>query len=207
MTRNQRPPLEEEYEFEVDNAGLVSPIRRRRRGLLVNERISRPINLGDASLHALREKALQILRDAGLPTSPCDNLATRLRMRIEPLSQEHAAAVLVDAIDDVLSNSTVTTFAAIKLAGAYHQFMLVHYEINEDAVAGQKSAADLAEGPRRKKADTNRKAQILDAEMEKLFRAVPVFRGKGFREIAKELRERGCLRQTLLEEGLILEAR
>jgi hypothetical protein len=69
---------------------------------------------------------------------------------IEPLSSEHCAAVLIDAVNDILEDDMVSRLAAVKLAGAYHQFAIQHLGINEDAIAGQKSATDLAKGPRSK---------------------------------------------------------
>jgi hypothetical protein len=212
-----------------------------------------------ATLQGWKEIALQVLRDAGLPTTPEDNLYTRLlkneprvavrsgagrnkrtkgapsslgettKERREPcegaikweppnwdetkweavrstlkacnpgpfqqkpafesLSRESAAAVLVDAINDVLRHKKVSRVDALQLAGAHYLFAMVCFEINEDAVAGQKSAADLARGPRSTQARADRCAQILRSAHERLLADAPIYKNenKSFGEIRAQL--------------------
>jgi hypothetical protein len=234
-----------------------------RRGLLANKPgpAIKGLDALDAKLDTLavdmlnkwKEGAHKVLRDAGLPTTPEDNLRVRLLSRpkdqagaaalvreireaaarkhlgavhsdrgaiadfvraflqaarlepllrdraIEHLSVEHCAAVLVDAINHVLKQNTVSRIDAVKLAGAYFQFLMASLGINDDAAFGQKTAADLEAGPREKKRRAAKCAEIVSAHMGKL---PPIYKGK-LKEVWDDERRRKDLASELLSENLI----
>jgi hypothetical protein len=170
-----------------------------RRGLLISEAGPAIENgfaqeldaLATETLNTWKEGALRVLTDAGLPVSPEDHLWARLKDCLKLLTEEEAAAELVDAVNDALRRDTVTRVDAMKLSGAYHKFVMLHFGIND-------AAAHFAAGPR----EAQRKADERVATAAEILGPLPVYwRDPGDSQTVKA--EQDALRKALLEKGLI----